>query len=429
MASAPRSCRHNSMAMQKRSFLMLLCAFPMETLCAFVRATERDSVRVMGRFLVSSDDTILFDWSAVTVTASLHGSEFSVVLSDRGNLYNVSVDGMAHGILSTTSKPNASYLLASGLAPDNHIIKLIKRTEGGGGIHATRGAVELHGFVASGRGGPLPRCRGRRLLFIGDSISCGYGALGTRGCQNPELESATVAFSARTAAALEAEYHLLCYSGKGLVRNFGQRRAEWHHQTMPTIWQRTLASRVGDPWNVSSWVPHAIVIHLGTNDYNNHEGPSHREFVTTYRHFISEVRKDLGMVPVVLACGPMCRNCPVCDYVAAVAAGGHSISFADLRIDESNTSIACWGHPSAAGHQHMSEILVPLVAAAAGWQAPDSTNPISTVATGWQAQPSSNLDLTVFTMSFVAISLAAGMLLCRCCSAAAPVATVFGILE
>ena len=62
-----------------------------------------------------------------------------------------------------------------------------------------------------------PEPRQRRLLFIGDSITAGYGVLCNDSARPfaPETESALHAYAAVAARALEADAHVIAYSGKG----------------------------------------------------------------------------------------------------------------------------------------------------------------------------------------------------------------------
>jgi len=216
---------------------------------------------------------------------------------------------------------------------------------------------------------------------VGDSICCGFGALGKVGCdpQLPRLENAAVGFAVRTAVALDADYQLACASGRGMVRNYGQGRGQWYHETMPVLWRRRLVS---DPamgnWTFDAhWRPDVIVVHLGTNDFSTFGGPQQAEFASTYRLFLSNLQSAVGKggapAPVVLACGPMCAACPLCQYVKVIAEEGPHLSFADLRMQLSSAEMGCAGHPSAFGHQQAATSLIPVVAAAGGWTVPAST--------------------------------------------------------
>ena len=62
---------------------------------------------------------------------------------------------------------------------------------------------------------PLPR--DRRLLFIGDSITAGYGVLCNDSAApfTPDTESAYHTYAAVAARALNADAHVIAYSGKG----------------------------------------------------------------------------------------------------------------------------------------------------------------------------------------------------------------------
>lgn len=402
----------HSTKMKQALKLSLSWALPVRVACVLVPASDTASVRVTGQFSRTTDGAILFDWPSVTLTASLRGTELAVVLSDTGNFYDVSIDEIPGSVLATTNRSEASYTLASGLAPSIHTVVLVKRTEGASpSMAATLGVVTLHGFTADGPGAQLPPPLSRRLLFLGDSISCGYGALGSGSCdaKRPELESSSVAFAARTAQSLQAEYHLLCASGKGVVRNYGGSRADWHRSTLPVMWRRALGS---DPdsgdWNATSWTPHAIVVHLGTNDFSTPGAPSHSEFAESYRSFLSEVRRAHGGVPAVLACGPLCSRCPLCDYVEAISRSEASLAFADLRLQLSSPERGCDGHPSAAGAGRMAEVLAPVVAAAAGWPVPVS-----------RASAARSPSLALVFAMLAAGCLLAGLPLCRCCRAAA----------
>eukprot|EP00927_Polykrikos_kofoidii_P067049 TRINITY_DN62587_c0_g1_i1.p1 TRINITY_DN62587_c0_g1~~TRINITY_DN62587_c0_g1_i1.p1 ORF type:complete len:440 (+),score=44.13 TRINITY_DN62587_c0_g1_i1:119-1321(+) len=360
-----------------------------------IDAANSPYVSVSGRFVVDGP-ALLFDWSGVEVTASLQGSLFGIVLSDVGNHYDVIVDGGSPRILATTGESQATYILSSGSDDDGiHSVVLIKRTEGVA-QPSTRGAVVLHGFKASGGWGPplwfganlsttelaevdlAKQQHQRRLLFIGDSMTCGLGSLGQDGCDlhDPAMESAPAAFAAQTASAFGAERQLICVSGHGVLRNYGEPRELWGKETVPTLWRLLLGTRIDagvvevvPPASASSsWVPHAVVIHLGTNDFLTPGGPSRVEFSAAYHDLIRQVRHVFGVsVPMILACGPMCIHCPVCGYVQEVAQAAGAY-FVDLRFEMSSAETGCWAHPSVLGHQRMTATMLPILAKATSWQ-------------------------------------------------------------
>jgi hypothetical protein len=75
-------------------------------------------------------------------------------------------------------------------------------------------------------------------------------------------------------------------------------------------------------WDFSQWVPDAVLINLGTNDYSTQPYPPQDVFVSGYQKFISFIQsRYLTINPNLqffLACGPMIGN-PCCQYVQQVA--------------------------------------------------------------------------------------------------------------
>lgn len=106
----------------------------------------------------------------------------------------------------------------------------------------------------------------RRLEFIGDSDTCAFGNEGESSSSKNffkmkgRMENSYNGFAAILSRQFEAEAHILAWSGKGIHSN----TLDWG-PTMRTLWKRTLASREGE-WEMTSWVPDAVVIHIGGND-------------------------------------------------------------------------------------------------------------------------------------------------------------------
>lgn len=84
-------------------------------------------------------------------------------------------------------------------------------------INAGSAAIIKHGVQHPLMSTQPPAPRERRLLFIGDSITAGYGVLcnDSSGPFAPETESAWHAYAAVATRALDADAHVIAYSGKG----------------------------------------------------------------------------------------------------------------------------------------------------------------------------------------------------------------------
>src|SRR5690606_10388509 len=114
---------------------------------------------------------------------------------------------------------------SNGLAPDEHgmsehalpkhCAEIIHLTE------TWLGVVTLAGIRTDGELESPPTLPERRLLFIGDSVTCGEAVVRRPGCQKNETWwDPTQSYGALTATALNAQYQLVCFGGKGVVRDW-----------------------------------------------------------------------------------------------------------------------------------------------------------------------------------------------------------------
>jgi hypothetical protein len=160
-----------------------------------------------------------------------------------------------------------------------------------------------------------------------------------------------------------------------MVRNYGYPN-ESSPETMPTYFNKTLANSDAPPttWNFTSWIPSAVVINLGTNDFSTQPVPSQELFESTYTNFISEIRSVYqqgrdGLGPeLFLVCGPMIGD-PCCQYVSNVAnaVGATYIPLQPLDCENDPTFCGCNGHPNVKGHQGMYAQAYPIIQKVMGW--------------------------------------------------------------
>ncbi len=177
----------------------------------------------------------VFDWSGSGIVTSFTGSAISVTLTsypyseDMGfNEMQVVVDGTAvtptgHGLVlnnngacSSTDVCTGTYSLATGLGAGQHTVELYKRTE------ANYGYVQFGGFknITGGALVATPDPYPRRIEFIGDSITAGYGVLGTNPCDDVgDVNDAYESYAGQTARALGASFVGIAFSGKGAYQD------------------------------------------------------------------------------------------------------------------------------------------------------------------------------------------------------------------
>lgn len=147
---------------------------------------------------------------------------------------------------ATTRAATKTYMLASGLsASRTYTIELYKVSEARLAQTEKASVVTLRSLSgsASMRVETPPARPTRRLEFLGDSITAGYGNLcGHDGLGQSQLKAASnhyLAWGSVLCRSLGAECHTTAWSGRGLVVNRNGRRGS---ETMPHVYRRTLVS-------------------------------------------------------------------------------------------------------------------------------------------------------------------------------------------
>lgn len=328
------------------------------------------AVRFIGRFDLTNPSQPTAEWSASAIEARFSGSSVSVRLGGTGNYFAVVLDGAVQPVLKTSGAPR--YSIASGLGAGAHQVLVLRRDE------AFDQPSQFLGFDF-GPGGqllPPPAAAPHRIEVIGDSISAGFG----NECANaqeqfsPATENEYIAYGPLTARSLNADIHVVAWSGKGMYRNLDGTTAE----TMPILWQRTIPTDKTSRWDPSRWVPDAVVINLGTNDYGASGVDPSTEYQATYLQFVSQLRSAYPGAMLFCAVGPMLggtRYASVKTVIGNVIAMRASAGDMRLRLVEFPTQncgangsmCGCAGHPNAAEHAAMATTLEAAMRTALGW--------------------------------------------------------------
>lgn len=168
------------------------------------------------------------------------------------------------------------------------------------------GAWIFHGVATAAPIG-APAEKEGRLLFIGNSITAGFGNLATNGREryHPSSQDGAQAYGALAARNLGLDYEARAWSGRGVSRN-SDGSVE---NTMPMLWWRTvpvLEESLGPALEQDP--PSVVLINLGTNDLA--EGrPPEDAFVQEYLEMIERIRREYGaQVPIVLLIGSMLQD-------------------------------------------------------------------------------------------------------------------------
>lgn len=245
------------------------------------------AVHLGGRFVVTGRE-MRFGWPGAYIEGRFRGGDVTAYLETGGDFLRVSIDGKPFQTLVT---PGQAAVKVTGLRPGVHSIRVDKLTE------SQSGSSSFYGFYT--RGAPLPPpTRKRRIEFIGDSHTVGYGNTSKkRECSQAEVHDTTdttLAFGPVLARRLDADYRVIAYSGYGVVRNYdGHKPGE----NLPYLYPRAIPGEAGG--RAAEWDPQVIVINLGTNDFSTpvHAGEAwadaaalHADYRARYIDFVTMLR-------------------------------------------------------------------------------------------------------------------------------------------
>jgi lysophospholipase L1-like esterase len=263
----------------------------------------------VGRFDCSAAGGPTFAYPGTSIRLRFSGEALQTRLLDRGkgtpeatNFYDVIIDDGPAQLLAV-SPDTEVYPLANDLSPGVHTLELVKRTESNWGA----GEAQLLGFRLRA-GGQLLAVSGRprRLEFVGDSITCGYG--NELAVDDPSEfhfttrnENARLAYGPRVATQLGAEYVLVAASGRGVSRNW-QGGAGRHIEAF-----HALALPDGDApalWDPARYQPHATIVNAGTNDFSP-GGVDRVAFRAAYVSLLEHLRQVYPNTLLLVVLGPM----------------------------------------------------------------------------------------------------------------------------
>lgn len=319
-------------------------------------ATETEDIHLIGRF----DAQQRFAWPGTQIATRFSGDAIAVDLEDGGgNWFVATIDGKPRPPFVAPAG-RATTTLATGLTPGTHDLVLARRTE------SSFGPTTFHGFPgATLVATPRPT---RLIEIIGDSITCGYGVLGTSECSfSPDTEDETSAWGALAAADLHAAHVAISYSGYGMYRDYTGDTTK----NMPDRYGRVIADDPSSTWTWS-YRPDVIVIELGTNDFN--PGDPGQPYVDAYISFVKQLHERFVRVPILLATSPMAegdKRVAMHDALLAVSAAMSAEhipgTIVDLAEQAAGDGYGCDHHPSTKTQRKMAAALVAAIRTETGW--------------------------------------------------------------
>jgi len=203
-----------------------------------------------------------------------------------------------------------------------------------------------------------------RFLFIGDSITAAYGVEGSDSCSfNEYTENILDSYASILSEQYysHADYHVIAWSGKGVVRNYGDvDSVSTTSPTMPVLYNLSISTDSSSYWEPNNYIPTEIFILLGTNDYSTEPYPSDESFINGYTTFINQIISDYPSIKrLYTMCAPLHNN-NQCSNIenAAELANNNRVTY--IKIDDSVIDAGpagCDGHPSVTSQQNMAKFI------------------------------------------------------------------------
>lgn len=349
-----------------------------------------------------------FDWPN-SVALAFQSTSLGLIINETvPNRYNVYLRGKNVGaedqwaLTSTISTapfrsgdgtPTATvYTAAVGLDASETTVAIVTRISEAdyNAGNATRAVTQFVGFTLDGELLEVPSAAlphpARRIEFIGDSLTAGYGAGRFGPCRGSMLvEDGDAAWAAVLCRMFNATCHTEAWSGRGLVLNYISEEPSTH---MPEIFRRTFASVPSSRWDFSQWLPSAVVINLGTNDYCCNRHVPH--FTATFVELMENItrlydsgwgRSDASPIPIFATVGPVSDkywNVTAAAVQQARSRGINAILLDQRHILTHASDFGCDGHPSPLGQRTAALTSAPAIAKEMQWtyQQPSPVPPL-----------------------------------------------------
>jgi lysophospholipase L1-like esterase len=342
-------------------------------------STTDGALRWVGRVEPIDATSAQFAWQGAGLVANVTGSTIAVKLRTEGTstvYFQPVVDHDALPRFKVDEGADRTVTIATGLSSGEHLLELYRETEGYYGISTFLGFT---GGTVTG----APASNGRLLEVVGDSISAGYGNLGSEPHPNwvaspachwtAENSSWYATYAAVAGHALGAEVSTIARSGAGMVRDNEDDR----NNVLPNMYANALGTADTTPWSFASKAS-AVVINLGTNDWAN--GNPGTSYETAYVQFIATVRGKYPDAWIFLVIGSMVDEPQLTEIKTRLASvvskvqsstGDTKLATFDLGVQDmgSDGSIptGCDWHPNVADHKRMAGILQGQLTAKLGW--------------------------------------------------------------
>lgn len=337
-----------------------------------VRISPTDkNIEYIGRVSMKDAERPTFTFPGVQIRSGFTGTSLKMIAKPKSGYFMARIDDGEAFKVSFNSEKDSVVTLATSLPRGDHQVSLMYVTEGYDRRAEFRGFLVDNGCHLT----PAVPFADRRIEFIGNSITCGYGVEST--VRDAPFEDETCnhyyTYAARTARMLEAEHVVVARSGIGVYRNYDGPK-EGDKINMNTEYPHTLLYDATESWDFSRFTPHVVCINLGTNDTST-SGADPQLLRKGYVDLMDKVRRAYPQAKIVFLCGSMMggkdlklARRTMDDVVKEANAGGDKEVYRfDFTPQDGSLGYGASWHPSYWQHEKMAGELVGFLRVLMGW--------------------------------------------------------------
>ena len=268
-----------------------------------------------GRISFTNPERPAWNYPGVQIIAAFEGTSLRMIAKPRSGYFMTQIDQAEPFKVAFCGERDSVVTLATALPEGRHLVRLMYVIEG------FEFFPEFWGFVLD-KGRQLidaPVLPSRKIEFIGNSITCGYGNEGLKKEEgfNYATENHYYSYASITARNLEAQHWVVARSGIGVYRNYNGPKAGNPESNMPVQYEytgyawkpelRQEATFLREKWDFNRYQPDVVCINLGTNDIST---PNYDVALLKqgYQKLLKMVRQHNPKAKIVFLTGSMLYN-------------------------------------------------------------------------------------------------------------------------
>ena len=335
-----------------------------------------------GRISFTNPDRPAWNYPGVQIMAAFEGTSLRMLAKPRSGYFMAQIDQAEPFKVAFRGERDSVVTLATALPEGRHLVRLMYVIEG------YEFFPEFWGFVLD-EGRQLvkaPLLPSRKIEFIGNSITCGYGNEGLKKEEGFDYatENHYYSYASITARNLQAQHWVVARSGIGAYRNYDGPKTGNPDSNMPVqyeytgyAWKPELRKEptfLQEKWDFNRYQPDVVCINLGTNDLST---PNYDLSLLKqgYQKLLKMVRQHNPKAKIVFLTGSMLYHQELqlakqlLDAVTAEAqkAGDKEVYRFDMAPINGNKYYGNDWHPNIYQDEKMANELTPYLRQLMNW--------------------------------------------------------------